>query len=359
MNVFQHLDELKDSDGVGNDAIGLSTVFESLGYNTHFITRIPRKGKSLNSRFHLVDSFHFPTSSHDIHILHYGGSGYPFSLFQELPGTKILRFHNITPAKYYKDTTTEDIYWAMDKFESLSYLELASLSIICDSVWCDSQFNFETLSGFDFRNPYVIPICKEYEVIPKNELSSSSKPKDGSIIFVGRYSPQKKWEDLIHFFQLWVKEFPAANCFCVGSIIAAFDGYYDRLIQLVRNYGLEGKVHFLVGKSDSEVIYLLNHSSAFISMSEHEGFCLPILEAFGCGIPVFAYATGAIPGTMRDGGKLFFKKDFQNLVEMVRDHLTEKDKYDALLKSQYNALSYYNQYPFAQVITGILKSGIK
>ncbi|TGL74958.1 glycosyltransferase [Leptospira jelokensis] len=356
MNVFQHLDELKDSDGVGNDAIGLADVFRSLGYKTHFITRIPRKGKPLQSTFHLVGNFHEKTNANDIHILHYGGAGYPYTLFQNLPGIKILRFHNITPAKFYKDTTTEDIFHAMEKFESLSYLELASLSIFCDSVWCDSQFNYETLSGYDFRNPYVIPICKSYQKFPKKETDSHN---NHSLAFVGRYSPQKKWEDLITFFSFWEKEYPDAKCYCIGSIIGAFDGYFERLTDIVRKLQLENKVQFLMGKSDSEVLTIIQNSSAFVSMSEHEGFCLPILEAFGCGIPVFAFAAGAIPGTMKEGGKLFHSKNYSSLVQMIKNNLSEKHHRDQMIGSQYKVLDDYNDFPFNKVISGILQSGIK
>ncbi|MBL0953832.1 MAG: glycosyltransferase [Leptospira sp.] len=356
MNVFQHLDELKDSDGVGNDAIGLSEVFQNLGYKTHFITRLPRKGKPLISEFHLVDSFNHPTHSEDIHILHYGGSGYPYTLFQTLPGTKILRFHNVTPSRFYEHTTTEDIFHAMEKFESLSYLELASLSIFCDSVWCDSQFNFETLSSYNFRNPFIVPICKQYQTFQNSAIHSKNK---FSIAFVGRYSPQKKWEDLISFTSEWLTEFPEAECYCIGSIIGAFDGYFDRLKETVRKHQLEDKVHFIMGKSDSEVLSILNQTSVFVSMSEHEGFCLPILEAFGSGIPVFAYAAGAVPGTMRNGGKLFFEKNVPSLVQTIKETLLQKEKYNEVIQSQFSALKYYNEYPFPSVISGILQSGIK
>ncbi|PKA13152.1 glycosyl transferase [Leptospira meyeri] len=355
MNVFQHLDELKDSDGVGNDAIGLAEVFVSLGYKSHFITRLPRNGKSLNSQFHLVNSFDFPTSNEDIHILHFGGAGYPYFLFQNLPGRKILRFHNITPASFYKNTTTPEIYSAMEKFESLSYLEIASLSIFCDSIWCDSEFNFQTISGYQFKNPYVVPICKLYET----NSNFDKEIKNHSLVFVGRYSPQKKWEDLIEFFSYWVKDFPDAQCLCLGSVIGAFDGYFDKLTDIVRIKKLDGKVLFLTGKTDLEVISILQESAAFVSMSEHEGFCLPILEAFGCGIPVFAYSAGAIPGTMKGAGFLFQTKDHPSLVQKLKENLAQRDKLNSLIENQYQTLKFYNQFPFQEVIANILKLGIQ
>ncbi|TGK81678.1 glycosyltransferase family 1 protein [Leptospira noumeaensis] len=355
MNVFQHLDELKDSDGVGNDAIGLSEVFLSLGYKSHFITRIERKGKPLPSQFHSINSFNHPTSPDDIHILHYGGAGYPYHLFQNLPGKKILRFHNITPAIYYKDTTTSDIFFAMEKFESLSYLEIASLSIFCDSIWCDSDFNFQTIAGYQFKNPYVIPICKSYDV----KIKSDAKGWNSSLVFVGRYSPQKKWEDLIELFSYWTKEFPEAKCLCIGSIIGAFDGYFNKLTEIVRKFGLEDKVQFLTGKTDIEVLSILRESGAFVSMSEHEGFCLPILEAFGSGIPVFAYAKGAIPGTMKDAGVLLETKDYPKIIQQIKEILTDKEKRASLISHQYQVLESYNQFPFSEVVSGILKTGIQ
>ncbi|PJZ47085.1 glycosyltransferase family 4 protein [Leptospira brenneri] len=355
MNVFQHLDELKDSDGVGNDAIGLSEIFISLGYKSHFITRLERKGKPLQSEFHLVNSFQYPTSQEDIHILHYGGAGYPYQLFQNLPGRKILRFHNITPASFYRDTTTPDIFSAMEKFESLSYLEIASLSIICDSIWCDSEFNFQTISGYQFKNPYVIPICKSYDLKHETEWKS----RNHSLVFVGRYSPQKKWEDLIELFSYWIEEFPNANCLCVGSVIGAFDGYFDKLTETVRKFELEGKVKFLTGKTDSEVISILRESGAFVSMSEHEGFCLPILEAFGSGIPVFAFAKGAIPGTMKGAGVLFDAKNFPKIVKQMKENLFDREKRTSLISHQYEVLETYNQFPFREVITEILNTGIQ
>lgn len=355
MNVFQHLDELKDSDGVGNDAIGLAEVFNSLGYKSHFVTRQPRKGKPLNSEFHLTSQFQHPTASNDIHILHYGGAGYPYELFLNLPGKKILRFHNITPAIYYKDTTTPDIYLAMEKFESLSYLELATLSIIADSIWCDSEYNLQTVSEFQFKNPYIIPICKTYDSHSKAEKLS----RNHSLVFVGRYSPQKKWEDLIALFSYWVKEFPDAKCLCIGSVIGAFDGYFERLTETVRRLGLEEKVNFLVGKTDEEVISILKETGAFVSMSEHEGFCLPILEAFGSGIPVFAYAAGAIPGTMKGAGVLLKSKDYPSIIKQMKDNLFHPEKRTSLISEQYKVLEFYNRFPFREEISKILSSGIQ
>lgn len=343
MKVFQHLDELKDSDGVGNDAIGLSFIFQNLGFESHFITRIPRTGKHLaNVQFHTIEKFNIPSTVDDLHILHYGGTGYPTHLFFSLFGKKILRFHNITPAKYYYKTTTPEVYEAMLKFESLSYLELESFSIYCDALWCDSDYNFSVVEDMNFRNPSIFPICKKYQLFESKSFGPSLR--EGSLVFVGRYSPQKSWEDLIDFFELWVHRFPDAKCYCIGSKIGAFDGYFNLLNQKVRSKGLEEKVLFLQGKTDEEVLSLIQKADAFISMSEHEGFCLPILEAFGMGIPVFAFSQGAVPQTMNGGGLLFQNKNFSLLTNDIKEVLLSSNLRIKMITNQYNALEYYNSF---------------
>lgn len=345
MKLFQHLDELKDSDGVGNDAIGLAEKFQNIGFDCHFITRIPRSGREIyNVKFHTLENFNAVSSESDVHILHYGGTGYPYDLFYKLFGKKILRFHNITPASFYEHTTTPEIYAAMNKFESLSYLELASFSIFCDAIWCDSSYNYSALADLNFKNPTILPICKKY-VVNKKGIQDDLRD-EGNIIFIGRYSPQKAWEDLIEFFSVWVNDFPNAKLYCVGNVIGAFDGYFDFLRRKTIATGVEDRVLFLQGKSDAEVLELLSKASAFVSMSEHEGFCLPILEAFGMGIPVFAYSAGAVSQTMNGGGLLFKEKDYYRLKKDLKSILTNPELKQLVISSQFKALDYYNLFPW-------------
>jgi glycosyltransferase involved in cell wall biosynthesis len=346
MNIFQHLDELRDSDGVGNDAIGFHQKFISLGWNSNFITRIPRKGKSLpQANFHQIDS-EIKHHSTDIHILHYGGHGYPISIFQNAPGKKIFRFHNVTPSSFYENTTTPEIYSSMNRFESLSYLEVATLAISCESAWCDSLFNAHCIQSFDFRSIQVLPICKDYFV----QIKENEKQTNFNLCFVGRYAPQKKWEDLITFFSIWRNLHTDAQLFCIGSIIGAFDGYFHKLKKLVSKLGLEDRVFFYTGLSDEQVLEKMSQSSAFVSMSEHEGFCLPLLEAFGMGLPVFAFDACATRLTMNGGGYLFKEKNYNELASDITYILNNDRKKTDMISKQKASLGYYNLFPWKVIL---------
>ncbi|GBF51517.1 glycosyltransferase, group 1 family protein [Leptospira ryugenii] len=350
MRIFQHIDELKDSDGVGNDAIGLHTQFRKLNIESNFITRLPRTGTSLyETQFYKID--HLPKfSNSDIHILHFGGHGYPLSAFLGAPGKKILRFHNITPAQYYKNTTTPEIYSAMEKFESVSYLELASMAISVDSVWCDSPFNGHVLQSYDFHSLFHVPICKQYRV----ETDLVWKSNQNDICFVGRFAPQKKWEDLIVFFSSWKQKYKDARLKCIGSVIGAFDGYFDFLQQITNNLGIKDSVDFLLGLKDIEVLQVMRDCLCMVSMSEHEGFCLPILEAFGMGLPVFAFEAGAVRTTMNGGGQIFNAKNHLTLINLLETISKDPKQRLSQIQKQWDALSFYNNYPWQQTLPVLL-----
>jgi glycosyltransferase involved in cell wall biosynthesis len=350
MSIYQHLDELKDSDGVGNDAIGLHRQFLNLGWKSHFITRIPRTGTMIEGqKVHSVfDNIKFKTS--DIHILHYGGHGYPIKKYLDAPGKKVFRFHNITPSSFYQHTTTPEIYSSMNRFESMSYLEIATIAIGSNAAWCDSPYNAYTLMAFEFQSLNVLPICKKYEINENEEISDNNF----NLCFVGRYAPQKKWEDLIVFFSLWIKKYPNAKLFCIGSVIGAFDGYYSRLQNLVNDLDLKEDIHFLKGLSDHEVLDQLHKSAALVSMSEHEGFCLPLLEAFGAGIPVFAFDAGATRSTLNHAGVLFTEKNYPQLVELISEKLTQKEKKAKIISDQFSSLKYYNEFPWKKTLSSLV-----
>ena len=100
MTVYQHVVEYNSNDGIGNDITGISEYLDTLEINNKIIT--------LKNNFsfteHKVIELSLSQNSfknNDIHILHYGISGYPIQIFSNLPGKKILRFHNITPYNFF------------------------------------------------------------------------------------------------------------------------------------------------------------------------------------------------------------------------------------------------------------------
>jgi glycosyltransferase involved in cell wall biosynthesis len=235
------------------------------------------------------------SDSMDMHILHYGGSGYPLEIFLRIPGRKVLRFHNITPAEFYSGCK-EGVYLSMERFYTKSIIELYSLSDQVEIALCDSNTNAELLKSISSIPTITMPILRNYSKINSTETdkkgikNSVFKNKSNDLIFVGRFVPNKKIEDCITLFYYWLMIQPNAKLHLVGGIVPGIEEYYNYLLNCIKIFSLEEKVIFHFKKNDKEKNTLIEQSLFYISMSEHEGFGIPLLEAMQIGTMVLAYA---------------------------------------------------------------------
>jgi L-malate glycosyltransferase len=127
-------------------------------------------------------------------------------------------------------------------------------------------------------------------------------------MFVGRVIPNKKFEDVIRTFHAYrTRHNPRSRLLLVGSY-SGFERYLAMLQSLIARLGTPD-VHFLGHVSNEQLTALYDVADLFLCASEHEGFCVPIIEAFHKGVPVLAYASTAVPATMDGGGVLYDSKD--------------------------------------------------
>ena len=128
------------------------------------------------------------------------------------------------------------------------------------------------------------------------------------MLFVGRVIPNKKFEDVIRAFHAYrTRHNPRSRLLLVGSY-SGFERYLAMLQSLIARLGTPD-VHFLGHVSNEELTALYDVADLFLCASEHEGFCVPIVEAFYKRVPVLAYAATAVPATMDGGGVLYDTKD--------------------------------------------------
>ena len=152
-----------------------------------------------------------------------------------------------------------------------------------------------------------------------------SRLHDGitNILFVGRIAPNKCQDHLIEAFHHYLTMDSDARLIIVGFGQPA-DPYYQHLKKNISKFGLMRKV-FLAGQvTESELQAYYRTAHLFWSMSEHEGFCIPLIESMWFDIPVLSFKSSAVPETLGDAGILFNSKD--DLVQvaalaklMVRD----------------------------------------
>ncbi len=339
MRVFQHIDSWKRADGIGADVFGLSQIFSELGISSYIVTR------TTSESFHtpLVQTISLrdiPLSNvEDVHILHYGGTGYPLDFFLSLSGRKILRFHNFTPATFFDSSLDLNLALRMQKDEIKTEIELESLGLFCESAWCDSTFNAELLKHYSFQKVIVLPICKKFKILRENQNLSSNI----NLGFVSRFSPQKKWEDLLSVFQVWNSIYPDSQLDCVGSVVPAFSKYFAYLMKEVQNRNLTDKINFHFHLEEEKIEILRKDWFATVCLSEHEGFCLPVLESFGTGTLTLIYLQGAIRETSGGEGVLLKEKNPVQIAYLLKYFRDNPSIYKQISANQVKRVAKFNE----------------
>ena len=68
---------------------------------------------------------------------------------------------------------------------------------------------------------------------------------------------------------------------------------------------------------DEELAVYYRHAAVYMSLSEHEGFCVPLVEAMAADVPIVAYAAAAVPDTLGGAGLQFAPKDLEYAAELL------------------------------------------
>jgi glycosyltransferase involved in cell wall biosynthesis len=211
----------------------------------------------------------------------------------------------------------------------------------------DSEHNVSELKQMGFDGCLSIPILLDYEkfaVQPDREILAKYKsPGWVNWLFVGRVFPNKKQEDIIkafYFFKKYIR--PASRLILVGSY-KDMPLYHEYLRYFVDKLGLRKDVILTGGVSESELAAYYQAADLFMCMSEHEGFCVPLIEAIHAGVPVMAFDSTAVPETLGDTGVLIKEKRFPEIAELARYVLENTDLRNKIVEEQKTRLQVYSR----------------
>ena len=173
---------------------------------------------------------------------------------------------------------------------------------------------------------------------PKGALGGSTRQEDRSgphLLFVGRLRSHKKIEDLIELFAVYLELDPSAECRIVGG--QADRAYRDYLNWVVdHRLGAQSrKLRWLENVTDEQLRRIYGEADVYLSMSEDEGFCLPLVEAMVAGVPVFAYGLEAVREVLGQAGTVFCEKDFTSIAASIHRLLTNRKLLDRVIERQY------------------------
>lgn len=345
MEIHQFATSLTYGDAISDEMLEIQEVLRERGYTSEIFTKFydPRMAKFARD-YREYKKF---SSSQNVVIFHFSIGSPVSKMFFRIPDKKIMIYHNITPHEFFVDyhrILSRECY--KGRLEIRLFLDKVDLGL------GDSEFNRNELKEVGFPKTGVLPLLLNFSKFDEEgdrvtrEVFSNGKT---TILFVGRVIPNKKFEDVIQAFYFYKKYFnPNSQLFLVGDY-RGLERYLDTLQNLVNKLKLTD-VHFTGHVEFSELVSFYRLAHFYLSMSEHEGFGVPLLESFYMRVPVIAFAAGAVEETMNKGGAVLHKKDFLKtaaLLDMIDRDSKLKEK---IVASQLEALRKYKKERMSQIL---------
>jgi glycosyltransferase involved in cell wall biosynthesis len=253
----------------------------------------------------------------DLTIFHFALVSPMTAAFATLPQGRVLQYHNVTPAHFFAPYDAN-----IFRLAALSREDLKTLVGHTDAALGDSEYNRQELEDLGFTNTAVFPIAIDTGRITKAPRVPALEDMltDGllNFLFVGRIAPNKKIEDHIRMAEHYKRYVDTAYRFIFVGKTDGIPRYYNMIRQLVHEYEMPTDRFIFTGPvSEGDLATYYRTAHAYISLSEHEGFCVPLLEAMTADVPVLAYASTAVPDTLGGAGVQFAPKDLEYAAELL------------------------------------------
>jgi glycosyltransferase involved in cell wall biosynthesis len=274
----------------------------------------------------------------DVVLLHLSVGADANDLFARLPCRKAILYHNMTPERYFRllqPATAALLRRGREQMRQLAGVADVNLAV--------SRYNAAELEQAGYGDVGVLPIVMDFEQLaapPDPTVLRAYDDARKTVLFVGRCAPNKAIEDLVRLFACYQRHLrPDSRLIHVGSF-TGMEAYYGTVRILARNLRLHD-VQFMGSVTDAELRAFYRVADLFLCPSEHEGFCIPLLEGMAFDVPVLAYAAAAVPETMDGAGVLFREKAAGPVAEMMDRLTTDAALRDAVIAGQRRRMERY------------------
>lgn len=300
----------------------------------------------------------------DVLLLHYSIGGRVLDVFfRSKARLKGFLFHNVTPPEYFEGINRRVFDNTSDGLRSIRDVVEASSFII--SV---SEFNLHTLHKFadvSVKKHFVLPLAvPEWKITRSSFLDKLNwycvpkqlRSKKAKILYVGRVAPNKNLEAVIRVFREFKFGFEGDSVLWVVGSEVDCEIYRAKLETLAFTYGVLDSVAFWGHVSDGLLRLFYQNADCFFTASKHEGFCVPVIEAFKFNLPVVAENSPGISETVGSSGLLVNTDDAVDTARQIHkaifDHLFRTE----LIRKQAERYLYFNMENFRYRLGEILRS---
>jgi glycosyltransferase involved in cell wall biosynthesis len=349
--AHQFLTALSYGDAIGDYTLEIQKILRANGYESEIFTEVvhPKMAKFVKG----IHEYALDQDDDTLMIVHFSIGSALGDLIPHLKGKKLMIYHNITPHRWFVDVNTILAYQCL-----LGRQQLRMLRDYCPVSLADSEYNRQELEQTGYENTGVLPIRLHFDRFDSRSDPITVRQYDDNrtnIIVVGRVIPNKKLEDSLKAFAYYHKYInPVSRLIFVG-LWNGFDRYYYGLREMTQLLGLRDVV-YTGHVTFEELLAYYRLADVLMILSEHEGFCVPLLEAFHMKVPVLAWGDCAIPYTAGEGGCIAHdQKDFAALGEMMNQLTSNKELREKIVASQLERLNHMADFPFEKTLLKALE----
>jgi len=263
----------------------------------------------------------FLKSADDLLIYHHSmGWDFGLTILNDLKCLTAVKYHNITPARFFAGISSDYEHACRVGRQQIKDIAQAD----CDIYLADSEYNLWELllEGVEKSKGFVVPPFHHVDRLktlpPDNEVLDAYIGDKVKILMVGRVAPNKGHTTLLDAFAIYRRQYDSkALLLIVGKEPEHLESYSNSLRQMVARLNLDDAVVFTGVVSDEQLKAYYLVADIFMMASEHEGFCVPLVEAMAMKVPIIACASSAIPGTVGKAGLVWKERDPYLLAESI------------------------------------------
>jgi len=321
-------------DAVCNDVFGMHEAFTRRGFDSRIYA----------VDWNIPDDWHvkiwpiskikkFLKGDSDVLIYHFSmGWQTGHELLEELTCRRVIKYHNVTPPEFFSGWSEE--YQNVCDGGRAQIRDIARAG--CDLYLSASEYNMRELlaEGAPASNSFVVPPFNRIESLlqTKPDFEILDKYGDGkaNFLMVGTLFPHKGHAFLLEAFSTYFHDYNhACRLFIVGKENKSLSAYARYLRELAQLFRVSANVVFTGEVNDEELKSYYLNADLFVTLSGHEGYCVPIVESMGLGVPVVAFGSSAIPETVSQAGVVWPERDpylfAETFATLVEDESTRTD----------------------------------
>jgi glycosyltransferase involved in cell wall biosynthesis len=338
-------------DAITNSMFLMQRTLRGLGYDSEIF--VEHRDPALAER--LLEVRDLPLHADYVLIVHHS-MGYDIcDWIASLPAKKVLMYHNITPPEFLSDAPVYAKYARIGREQ----LDLLRDNVV--TALADSEYNAIELRERGYKSAVACPFLFDVDDLLKKAGPRPERAKEApfTVLFVGRIIGSKGQADLVDAFAEFRRQWShEARLVLVGRIDSPDDAYLQDIKRRIATHGLGDNVVLTGAVSDDELRRWYAQADAYVSLSLHEGFGVPLVEAMVHGVPVIAWPAGAVPYTLGGAAKLLADRSTPTVATAIFEIASNSERTATQVAEQYRVLDRFritNALP--HLIDALLKAG--